>query len=110
LPPMLSSLNLSPAQQTQIQSILSNAQTQGLSQEQVQGEVSSVLTTSQSQQLAQKLQTASADRAGSTSSASEPTLSSGLTASDLQKQIAAGMALLLQQMQTEIGAAPTSSS
>jgi Spy/CpxP family protein refolding chaperone len=113
LPPILASLNLTAAQQTQIQSILSNAQSQGLSLDQVKSEINSILTTSQLQQVQQKVQGAHANSeansssSATTSSSSQATLPNGLTVSDIQKQIAAGLSVLLQQIQNEIGTAPS---
>lgn len=131
LPPIFANLNLTADQQTQIQSILANAQSQGLSPAQVKSEINSVLTTSQLQLLQQNVQNAQAGNAGrnttgsdagssqgnnsstaTTSSTSNATLPNGLTASDIQKQIAAALSAVLQHLESEIGTAatPTASS
>ena len=126
LPPIFANLNLTADQKTQIQSILANTQSQGLSPAQVKSEINSVLTTSQLQLLQQNVQNAQAGNAGrnttssdagssqgnnsstaTTSSTSEATLSNGLTVSDIQKQVAAALSLLLKQIESEVGTAPT---
>ena len=63
-------LNLTSAQQSQIQQILQNAGSQGLSPDQVNDQINAVLTASQQSSFASDLQTLSAASTSSTSTAS----------------------------------------
>lgn len=54
-PGQFASLNLTPAQQQQIDKILQNAQSEGLSPMQVQSQINGVLTPTQQQQLQSQL-------------------------------------------------------
>ncbi|HTX58130.1 MAG TPA: hypothetical protein VMH02_00540 [Verrucomicrobiae bacterium] len=56
LPTLLSSLGLNTQQQSQISSILQNAQSQGLSPQQVQAQIYAILSPSQQSQLRSELQ------------------------------------------------------
>ncbi len=121
-------LDLTSAQQTQIQSIVQSGQSQGLSFSQVQNQIRGVLSPSQQQTFDTDLQSvkhsghhhhrggsdgssATADVLSpsfgqtdddeSTSTASAPTVN-GLTVSDLQNQVLAAQAINQSQMQNSL--------
>ena len=117
LPPEFDNLDLTADQQSQIQSILAKAKSQGLSPDQVKSEINSVLTTAQLTKLQQNVQNAQAANAGQgtcgpdagssttsdASATSNATLPNGVTEADIQKQIAAALSVVLQQIHSEIG-------
>jgi Spy/CpxP family protein refolding chaperone len=113
-------LNLTSDQQTQIAQIFSDAKSQGLTFDQINTKINAILTTSQQTTFASDLKnlptplgasgssdasTASADVSGQSQSGSGDSTAStaGLTASDIQKQIAAAAALILKQAQFDLG-------
>ncbi|HLI95005.1 MAG TPA: hypothetical protein VKT72_02840 [Candidatus Baltobacteraceae bacterium] len=119
-------LNLSSAQQTQVQSILSGAQSQGESFSQVQGQVQSILNPAQQQTFQADLaqlkghsghhhghhgggeSSAATDvlspsyvQAAAVQSETDPTVN-GLTAADLQNQALASQAISQSQLQNTL--------
>jgi hypothetical protein len=124
-------LDLTADQSSQIRSILQNAQSQGLSPTDVQNQINNVLTQQQQQTLQTDLSAqkssghhhhhghhhsggSSSSSAASTSSTSpttatdafgipvDPTLSSGVTATDLQNQSSAATTIAQQQLQNDL--------
>lgn len=90
-------LSLTSSQQSQIESILQNAQSDGLSASDVFTQIQGVLTSSQQTTLAQNiqgLQSAGSGRQGQSSS--------GLTETETQNQIAAANAAVTQFLQDEL--------
>ena len=105
----LSNLGLTDDQKSKIDTILQNAQSNGTSQADVLAQIDAVLTPSQQSAFLQDVQTAQAivsgqsqSGSGGTSSSSTATLSSGVTETDIQNQIAAAKSLILQQFQHEL--------
>jgi Spy/CpxP family protein refolding chaperone len=90
-------LSLTSSQQSQVESILQNAQSDGLSASDVFTQIQGVLTSSQQTTLAQNiqaLQSASSGRRGQSNS--------GLTETETQNQIAAANAAVTQFLQDEL--------
>jgi Spy/CpxP family protein refolding chaperone len=117
-------LNLTTDQQTQIAQIFSDAKSQGLTFDQINSQINAILTPSQQTTFASDLKnlptppgapgssdasTASADVSGQSQSGSGDSTAStsGLTASDIQNQIAAAAALILKQAQFDLGISAT---
>ena len=102
---LLSNLNLSSSQQSQINTILQNASSDGLSQSDVLTQIETVLTPAQQSALLQDVQTAQAYVSGQSQSGSggtTATLSNGVSETDIQNQIAAATSLILQQFQSNV--------
>jgi len=102
---LLSNLNLSSSQQSQINTILQNASSDGLSQSDVLTQIETVLTPAQQSALLQDVQTAQAYVSGQRQSGSggtTATLSNGVSETDIQNQIAAATSLILQQFQSNV--------
>lgn len=108
-----SDLNLSATQQSQVQSILQTAKSQGESLSQVQSQIQSVLTPAQQQTL-QTDQANHKHHSGhhhhgggestTTTDASSSNLATvnGQTAADLQNQVAAGVSIAQSQTQNTL--------
>lgn len=114
-------LNLTSDQQTQIAQIFSDTKAQGLTFDQINAKISAILTTAQQSTFASDLKnlpappgsgdsrdasTASASVSGQSQTGDDGTTAttSGLSESDIQKQIAAAAALILKQLQSDLGA------
>jgi len=120
-------LNLTDDQSSQIRSILQNAQSQGTSSSDVQSQINAVLNPQQQQTLQADLQAqkggghhhhhhhaaagsqSSSSSAPSTSAAEEPalvpadpTLQSGVSATDIQNQSTAASTIAQQQLQNDL--------
>jgi Spy/CpxP family protein refolding chaperone len=108
---LLANLNLTSDQQSQIDSILKSAQSNGTSSADVLTQIEAILTPAQQSTLLQDVQTAQAIVSGRSqtgnggTSASSATLSNGLTETDIQNQVAAATSLILKQFQNDVGAA-----
>jgi Spy/CpxP family protein refolding chaperone len=117
-------LNLTSDQQSQISQILSQAQSQGLKPEAVNSQISALLSTTQQATLSSDLaslqlptssggfsdaSTATASVSGQSQDGSDGTIASSTTAteSQIQRQIAAAEALVLQQIQYGVGSSTT---
>jgi Spy/CpxP family protein refolding chaperone len=108
----LSNLGLTDDQKSKIETILQNAQADGTSQADVLTQIEAVLTPTQQSAFLQDVQTAQAivsgqsqSGSGGTSSSPTSTLSSALTETDVQNQIAAATSLILQQFQHDVSTA-----
>lgn len=99
-------LNLTTAQQSQIESILQNAQSDGLSPSDVFTQIQSVLSSSQQNTLSQNLQNL---QGSGNSRRGQATIAGGLTETDIQNQIAAANSLIDQQLASELASATSSS-
>jgi Spy/CpxP family protein refolding chaperone len=110
---LLANLNLTTDQESQIESILKDAQTNGTSQADVLAQIEGVLTPAQQTAFLQDVQTAQAIVSGqsqtgsggtssSSTSSSTAKLSNGLTLTDIQNQVAAATSLILQQFQHDL--------
>jgi Spy/CpxP family protein refolding chaperone len=117
-------LNLTPDQQSEISQILSAAQSQGLTPDQVNAQIGAILSTAQQGTFTSDLaslplpppngsssgaSTASASVSGQSQAGGDGTsaLSSNSTESQIQQQIAAAESLVLQQIQFDLGYAKT---
>lgn len=113
-------LNLTSDQQSQISQILQDAKSQGLTFDQINTKINAILTTAQQTTFASDLQnlkpppgandssdasTASASVSGQSQTGDDDSTASGtaVSAADIQKQIAAAAALVLKQLQYELG-------
>jgi Spy/CpxP family protein refolding chaperone len=105
----IDNLNLTDDQKSKIDTILQSAQTNGTSQSDVLTQIQGVLTPNQQSAFLQDVQTAQAvvsgqSQNGSGGTGSSSTLSSPLTETDVQNQIAAATSLLIQQFQSNLPA------
>jgi Spy/CpxP family protein refolding chaperone len=103
----IDNLNLTDDQQSKIDTILQSAQTNGTSQSDVLAQIQGVLSPNQQSAFLQDVQTAQAvvsgqSQNGSGETGSSSTLSSTLTETDVQNQIAAATSLLIQQFQSNL--------
>ena len=109
-------LNLTSDQQSQVSQILSSAQSQGLTPEQINSQISALLSTAQQATFSSDLgslqpptssggssdaSTATASVSGQSQAGSDGTIASSTTATErqIQRQIAAAESLVLQQIQ-----------
>jgi Spy/CpxP family protein refolding chaperone len=116
---LFANLNLTTNQKSQIDTILTNAKKNGTSSSDTLAQIEDVLTSSQQGIFFEDVQNAQASvsglfstssgdgtatsSTGTSSGATGTTLSSGVSESDVQNQIAAANALILQQLQNEAG-------
>ena len=94
-------LNLTQDQQTQIAQILSSAQSQGLTFDQINSQINGVLTSSQQSAFSSDLANlpTSTSSSGSSASAASNSPSSGLSIASIQQQIEAAAEAILQQIE-----------
>jgi Spy/CpxP family protein refolding chaperone len=103
----LANLGLTDDQKSQIDTILQNAQADGTSQSDVLAQINAALTPTQQSAFLQDVQTAQAivsgqSQNGNGGTSSTATLSSGVTETDIQNQVAAATSLILQQFQHDV--------
>jgi Spy/CpxP family protein refolding chaperone len=94
-------LNLTQDQQTQISQILSSAQTQGLTVDQINSEINGVLTTGQQSTFSSDLANlpTAPGSSGTSASAASSSPSSGFSIASIQQQIEAAAEAILQQIE-----------
>jgi Spy/CpxP family protein refolding chaperone len=116
---LTANLDLTDTQKSQIDAILQQGQSGALSQSQVLAQIQSILTPAQQTALQQDVQTAQSQVSGhhhhhhgggegtstsssTPSSTTTPTLSSGVTETDIQNQVAAATSVILNQLQNDV--------